>query len=120
MKIFATVFAFLFLLACSKSPDGFTCTLDNCLEYVEDQPGTLLFLSCYGEYAILTPEEKDGVIVQKAGVVENLAASLQKDLPKEILFSGWYIEKEYTLAFPDPSLDIGSVNQLVLTKLEVK
>lgn len=118
--LFGTLF--MVALSCSKNESnifdyGVDCTKVNCLEEVKNATGTLQFLSCFGEYGILTSKVIDGVEFQDAGIIENIDETLTKDLPRSVTFTGLYVEKEYPLEFPDPSLNMDQVNQLKIKEL---
>lgn len=97
------------------------CAIVNCLEEVEEVSGTLRFLDCFGYYGILVDISEPGDIYSryKAGIIEDLAVELQEDLPKEVTFTGLYVEKEYPIQFPDPDISIASVNQLIVKDIVI-
>lgn len=119
---FLLVTLFFVASSCSKTDEGVfeypvNCSEVNCLEEVENVSGSLQFLSCFGEYGIVTTKMIDGVEYHDAGILENIDAALTEDLPKNVTFSGLYVEKEYPLEFPDPSFNMDRVNQLIIKEL---
>ncbi len=128
MKTIAKFFfgmLFILALACSKSNEepafsyGINCEEVNRLEEVENETGTLLFLSCFGHYGIITTKMIDSIEYHDAGIIENIDSALTEDLPKSVTFSGLYVEKEYPLQFPDPSFNMDKVNQLNIKELKL-
>lgn len=100
---------------------GVNCSVVNCLEEVTDEKGTLRYLDCFGHYGILVLVEIDSnsYNTYKAGIIEDLAFELQQDLPKEVTFTGLYVEKDYPIQFPDPDISIASVNQLNIQEIKL-
>lgn len=105
----------LLACACQKGDDKpavIPCQGD-CLFTVQDGSGTVVKMTCFNRFGIMTDDPNTAVLDTIYGIPDDLEAKFEVE-GKAVKFSGAFRANTLTPTFPDPSIGTGDLYQLEL------
>ncbi len=112
------LFSFLcFSSACQKDaqPKQTQCTGD-CLFTVQDGRGTIVKMSCFDRFGILTDDPNTPALDTIYGIPDEMNASYEVE-GKSVKISGAFRANTLTPIFPDPNIGPSSLYQVTLEEI---
>lgn len=98
-----------------KQPTELPCTGD-CLFTVQDGHGTVIKMTCFDRFGILTDDPNTPALDTIYGIPDEMNASFEVE-GKSVQFSGAFRANTLTPTFPDPSIGTGSLFQVALEEI---
>ena len=118
MRLLALLVLLSFLLftnACQKGDDqpGEVPCQGDCLFTVQDSSGTVVKMTCFNRFGIMTDDPNTAVLDTIYGIPDDLDAKFEVE-GKAVKFSGAFRANTLAPTFPDPSIGMDDLYQLKL------
>ncbi|MCF8246657.1 MAG: hypothetical protein K9J37_17235 [Saprospiraceae bacterium] len=109
-----------FASACQKDdqPKQIPCTGD-CLFTVQDGNGTIVKMTCFNRFGILTDDPNTPALDTIYGIPDQMPARFE-EVGKAVRFSGAFRVNTLTPQFPDPSIGLDDLYQMKLEEISEK